>query len=135
LSSILIRIDGQPIGKGRPRFGNGRTYTPKRTRDYEARIAQAAQQEVRDSGWICSEAPVEMEVLAQFEIPKSWTKLKQRTAEQGNIMPARPDIDNVAKAALDALNGIVYADDSQVCKLDVRKRYGLPMLVILVRIA
>jgi Holliday junction resolvase RusA-like endonuclease len=33
-----ITIPGDPISKGRPRSGNGRTYTPQRTRDAEQRI-------------------------------------------------------------------------------------------------
>ena len=34
---------------------------------------------------------------------------------------ARPDCDNLAKSVLDALQGVVYADDSQVARLEVVK--------------
>jgi Holliday junction resolvase RusA-like endonuclease len=34
------------------------------------------------------------------------------------------DADNLAKSILDALNGIAYYDDSQVCELLVRKYYS-----------
>ena len=33
----------------------------------------------------------------------------------------KPDVDNIAKAVLDALNGIAYDDDSQVVELTVKK--------------
>ena len=33
----------------------------------------------------------------------------------------RPDNDNLAKGVLDALNGLLFKDDSQVCELVVRK--------------
>ena len=36
----------------------------------------------------------------------------------------KPDADNLAKAILDALNGVAYPDDAQIVKLTVRKRYG-----------
>jgi Holliday junction resolvase RusA-like endonuclease len=36
----------------------------------------------------------------------------------------RFDVDNCAKAALDALNGVAFEDDSQVAKLVVEKSYG-----------
>ena len=36
----------------------------------------------------------------------------------------RPDCDNLAKSILDALNGIAYDDDSQICSLSVFKFYG-----------
>ncbi|MDF2537449.1 MAG: Holliday junction resolvase [Herbinix sp.] len=35
----------------------------------------------------------------------------------------KPDIDNIAKVILDALNGIAYKDDTQVVTLEVRKFY------------
>jgi hypothetical protein len=46
--------------------------------------------------------------------PGQWRKL-DRTI---------PDSDNLAKLALDAMEGIVYADDVQVVELWVRKVYG-----------
>ena len=36
----------------------------------------------------------------------------------------KPDCDNIAKAVLDALNGLAYKDDSQVTELTVRKLYA-----------
>jgi len=37
----------------------------------------------------------------------------------------KPDIDNFAKAILDALNGIVWLDDAQICSLQITKSYNL----------
>lgn len=36
----------------------------------------------------------------------------------------RPDLDNVAKLVLDALNTRAYADDALVCRLSTQKAYG-----------
>lgn len=36
----------------------------------------------------------------------------------------KPDCDNIAKAILDALNGVAYDDDKQVVRLHVEKEYG-----------
>jgi len=36
----------------------------------------------------------------------------------------KPDCDNIAKIICDALNGIVYHDDSQVVDLEIRKYYS-----------
>jgi Holliday junction resolvase RusA-like endonuclease len=36
----------------------------------------------------------------------------------------RQDVDNVAKAVLDALNGVAWVDDTQVRRLVVEKSYG-----------
>ena len=34
-----------------------------------------------------------------------------------------PDVDKLTRALLDALSGIVYRDDGQVCRIEVEKRY------------
>lgn len=36
----------------------------------------------------------------------------------------KPDVDNMAKFVMDALNGVYYKDDSQICTLVVSKQYG-----------
>jgi Holliday junction resolvase RusA-like endonuclease len=36
---------------------------------------------------------------------------------------SRPDLDNIIKAVLDALNGIVFDDDAAVCELVASKKY------------
>ena len=41
--TLLFRVNGMPQGKAHPRFTRqGRAYTPKKTRDYEADIKAAA---------------------------------------------------------------------------------------------
>lgn len=40
-------------------------------------------------------------------------------------MPTKkPDFDNIAKIAVDALNGIAFVDDSQICVAHVSKEYS-----------
>ena len=43
----------------------------------------------------------------------------------------RPDRDNLEKAVQDAMTGIVYADDSQVCDGRIKKVYGPESAIIL----
>jgi Holliday junction resolvase RusA-like endonuclease len=56
-------------------------------------------------------------------IPKSTSK-KKRAQLIGNPHVIKPDIDNLAKFALDVLNGIVYTDDACVFDLKVVKEYA-----------
>jgi Holliday junction resolvase RusA-like endonuclease len=44
-------------------------------------------------------------------------------SEQLEQKITKPDVDNLAKAILDALNGVAYEDDSQVYSLEVQKWY------------
>ena len=54
---------------------------------------------------------------------------------KGKMLPTKkPDIDNIMKAVLDALNGVAYYDDSQVCKVNFMKMYSEdPRLKILIK--
>ena len=36
----------------------------------------------------------------------------------------KPDLDNVIKAVLDALNGVAYKDDSRIVRIEARKEYS-----------
>lgn len=130
MQSVYVLELGQPVGKGRPRFGKGFTYTPKKTRDYEARLKAAA----IDAMWLKDLEPFsdfcEVKINAQFEVPKSWTKKKKELAAHHLIWPKRPDIDNIIKIALDSLNGVVYFDDAQVYRVTALQKYGDPLLAI-----
>lgn len=120
--AILIVFPGVPQPKGRPRFGRGRTYTPASTRTYETSLKLAAQWEMQ--GREPLQGPLVMEVRAFFPIPESWSKKKRTLAAEGRIFPtARPDADNLLKT-VDAFNGVVWADDSQVVDARVLKIYS-----------
>ena len=57
--------------------------------------------------------------------PKSFSKKKTARALDGLIQPTtKPDLDNVAKTVLDALNGVAWRDDSEITSLTVMKTYG-----------
>src|SRR5690606_194541 len=80
------------------------------------------------------EGPLRMTMRVDLPIPSSWSKRKQQQALIGELRPCvKPDIDNFVKAALDALNGVVFADDKQVVRVEAEKRYALqPKLVVTV---
>lgn len=114
-------VYGEPQGKARPRFTRyGRTYTPKKTVDYEQKIREAYQA----AGGSMSEYPVTVSIIAHYNIPKSVSKAKAQMMIGDELLPCKkPDLDNIAKCVCDALNGIAYKDDTQVCNLIAQKRY------------
>jgi Holliday junction resolvase RusA-like endonuclease len=124
---VKLIIEGDPVGKGRPRAsaigGKARLYTPAKTVAYEARVKAVAH------AAMCGQPPcpaaIEAEIWVMVAPPASWPKKKQRMALEGDMLPtSKPDVDNVSKAILDACNGIVYADDRQITDLIVRRRYA-----------
>ena len=59
------------------------------------------------------------------EIPQSKSKKQKEKMITGEIKPiVKPDVDNVAKSILDALNGIIYLDDKQIIELNIKKIYA-----------
>ena len=67
---------------------------------------------------------ISLRLIAYFPVPNSYSKKMRGECVAGLIKPTvKPDIDNVVKAALDAMNGVVYADDKQVFELSITKQY------------
>lgn len=119
---ITFTIYGEPQGKARPRVTMNGTYTPKKTREYE-RLVQAEYNR-QCKGFSFDGNAIQVEITANFQIPKSKTKKTRVEMLAGTIRPTKkPDCDNIAKAILDALNGIAFKDDSQVVGLWVEKWY------------
>jgi Holliday junction resolvase RusA-like endonuclease len=129
---VTYSVEGDPVGKQRPRFSRGRTYTPKKTVDYETIIASKASQAMGSSEPL--KTPVAIFIWISHAIPASYSKKRKEACLNGLDWPKKPDLDNVAKVFLDAMNGIVYKDDVQVVKLRVSKRYDIEAHVdVLVR--
>jgi len=95
---------GEPKPKERPRFGRGRTYTPKKTEDAENAVIAAFKTE-------CPQFTASIENL-RLEI--DFHRKGQRAV----------DLDNLVKLVQDALNGLLYVDDSQVAELAAARHHG-----------
>lgn len=77
---IKIEVQGQPQGKGRPRFTKlGRAYTPQKTKDYERRIQAASWASMQKAGLEPTNKSVLVRIVAQMNIPNSWSKIKSYT--------------------------------------------------------
>lgn len=131
-AQIEFTIPGKPVGKGRPRArimtANGKQfvhlYTDKETVDTEKVVAQLARLVMGPRNPFSG--PLVMELLVHHPIPASWSKKDRQAALDGETAcMAKPDLDNVVKLVLDALNKIVYTDDKQVVGILARKQYGM----------
>ena len=71
-------------------------------------------------------------MTALLPIPDSWPDWKKQAARDGLILPtSKPDFDNFEKAAVDALNGVIYLDDAQIVESHTRLVYSdTPMLFV-----
>ena len=134
---VTYLVEGNPVGKGRPKFarrGNFvSTYTPTKTRDYEDLIKEAARKAMGSNELL--ETPVTVAIYITVPIPSSYSKKRTEACLSGFERPIKkPDIDNVAKCFLDAMNEIVYKDDTQVLTLHITKVYGtIGMVEVMVK--
>lgn len=124
-------MPGEPRGKGRPRVTRNGTYTDSETKAYEQKIIAYYRKTFGGYTWP-DEAFISVKVIAYYPIPKSATKAAKAAMQAGKMFPSRkPDIDNVLKVVLDALNGVAYKDDSRVVRVEAEKRYSfVPRLEI-----
>jgi Holliday junction resolvase RusA-like endonuclease len=120
-------VPGEAVPKGRARFstrgGSVRTFTPPETRNFEALIRLAAREAMK------GQPPSEGALLLHLEVrvlpPASWSARRRRAAVAGEIVPTRkPDLSNILKAVEDAMNQVVYVDDSQLVDSIQSKRFS-----------
>ncbi len=72
------------------------------------------------------EGRLSINIIAYLKIPKSTSKAKVEEMLENKISPTKkPDVDNIAKSILDAMNNFVFKDDNQVSKISVEKRFAL----------
>lgn len=96
---IVFTVMGKPIAKERPRLGRGGTYTPKKTKDYEADVRKAAQEAMQDKP----------PFLGLIQLSMVIWRADGRQA----------DVDNIVKSVMDGMQkGGVFRNDSQVAELD-----------------
>lgn len=126
VTTLSFKITGlRALAKERPRTGkSGHVYTPKRTKDYEQLVKAHAIAALPNSGYSIPTGPVWLDVYIVDKIPKSWSAEKKGRAARGEISPNKGDLDNRNKAISDALNGIGYLDDKQICKGSQEMVYG-----------
>lgn len=127
MMQIMFTVYGEPVAKGRPRFakrGNYvQTYTPVKTKSYEDEVRLLATK-AKGSGSTL-EGSVSVFIYISFSVPKSYSKRKREACLSGETKHTKkPDLDNVAKAIIDGMNGIIFKDDSQIINLHVTKVYA-----------
>lgn len=101
-SAVTFVVPGAPVSKGRPRVGARGTYTPARTKEYEDKVA---------AEYLRVTHRYNREPEGRYALDLT-IKVSSRR---------RQDLDNVIKSVMDGLNGVAYADDSQVDRISVSR--------------
>jgi len=124
---ITFEVVGETVAQGRPRAGKswgGHTvlYDPAKSRHFKEYVKLVASQHAPAELLAC---PLKVYVKIYRNIPKSFSKKKKEDAENGILRPVtKPDVDNYYKGIGDALNNVIWEDDSQVVSLTIEKYYS-----------
>jgi Holliday junction resolvase RusA-like endonuclease len=122
--ALTFSVDGDPVPQPRPRVAArgkfAHAYVPAKHPVHAYRLAIAAA--ARAAGAGTHGEPVAVDIDFVWGRPKSHLR-KSGVRPDAPTLP-RADIDNTAKAVLDALNGVAWEDDCQVKRLVVEKSYG-----------
>lgn len=126
---MIFHVHGLPVGQPRvkaTRLGShARVYTPGTADAWKAAVVAEAV--------AAGATPVLDDVRCLISFvqprPKGHYRTGKRAGELRNDLPPFPrryDLDNLAKAVLDALRGITWGDDCQVQRLVVSRRWANP---------
>lgn len=121
-------VNSKPQGKARARTvrnkytGKVHSYTPEDTSGYEDLIRWSYKEA---GGEYYGKQLISVDIKAYYPVLKSFSKKKVKACIAGEIRPTtKPDLDNITKTILDALNGVAWYDDNQVVCLSINKYYA-----------
>ena len=124
---VNFEVPGDPVPKGRPRFARRgtfvQTYTDSKTLEYETLVGFKARQAIGASEPLKGHLTVFL--YLRYAVPASYSKKRTEACLNGLEYPKRVDLDNCYKSITDAMNGIVYVDDSQIVEAHILKCYSL----------
>ena len=112
---LEIIIPGAPVPKMRPRLGLNCVYDKQHYKKVGLQSYIASKY-----GKPLFDGPLSVTIYYLMPIPDSWPAYKKRRPP---IHVDKPDCDNLTKWILDAGNGILWKDDSQIFAISEMKRY------------
>jgi len=122
--TIDFEYRGEPKPQLRTRSvvaGGGKrviNYDPQKSRDFKESIKHNAQlyaMEKLDSTGGIMKGPIILEVFLFRGIPKSFSNKKRELAINGMLLPTtKPDMKNYISGVEDALEGVIFENDSQI---------------------
>lgn len=130
MKPIKFIVYGEPVAQGRPKAtvvqGRATVYDPKKSRDFKRDVKAVAQSYVPEQ---LLTGPLELTIKIFRPVPKSMSKKKREQALEGKLLPTKkPDLKNYVAGIEDALENLLYANDSQIVRYgpDTGKYYGDP---------
>lgn len=132
--SLTVRarffVQGEPKAQPRPKARRVKNfvqiYTPTTAKEWKQAIVKAC---LQNAPKCVLTSPIRLSIVFYMPRPKSDFKSNgQLKSNAQTYHTKKPDIDNLAKAVMDAISdsGVIWHDDKQVCSIGCYKVYGYP---------
>jgi Holliday junction resolvase RusA-like endonuclease len=118
---IKIIVFGDPVPKARARTvrlknGQSVSYTPEKTASWEDSIRMQA----------LAHRPEKL-LDGPLVLEATFYRIKPQSKPKKCLYPdTKPDLDNLCKSVTDALEGLIYTNDSRLVDKILQKRFGDP---------
>jgi Holliday junction resolvase RusA-like endonuclease len=127
MEQLYFKFLGTPKPKQSFRFTKtGHRYQKADVVQHERSLAIQVM-EVLPQGFVPFDVPIEMKCVFVFPYPASFNKKKLAEAKEGKVFykDTKPDVtDNLNKGVCDAMEGLVFINDSRIAKFSAEKIYG-----------
>ena len=124
---IQFLVTGSPVAQGRPRFstrgGKIRAHDPAKSKSFKETVKWQAIESGANKQLL--EGPLKMTLIFKLRRPQGHYGKKGLRPSAPTHHITKPDLDNLEKGVKDALEGICYARDQQVCETYLRKEYAV----------
>ena len=125
MTEYVFNLPVEPVAQMRPRFTRRpyvHAYDPVKVKRYKETLAWHARNQ-----WTATPAtgPIKLQLYFFRPVQKSLSKVEHARRLSGAHRPiAKPDLDNYIKSTLDALTGVLWADDNAIIKIEAEKYYS-----------
>ena len=132
MKRLQFDVPGVPVAKGSAKAfvirGTNRAVVMQTNRDKQRPWASSIALAARDAGAQQFDGPVTVRITFWMPRPKSHYNAHGvlRPSRLDELPAKKPDLDKLARCVLDALTGVCWHDDAQVCSLACSKVYELP---------
>lgn len=123
---LYFTFEIEPVSQLRPRTsargGHVRVYDPPKVKQFKSILHNLVTEQYKKPPLT---GALSVSLLFYRPVQRSLSNVeRQRRLSNQHKPTVKPDVDNYIKSTLDALNGVLWEDDSQIVKLTAEKRYG-----------
>ena len=122
---LFFTFDIEPVPQLRPRVSSRpyvRVYDPPKVKSFKSLLRSLAVNQYTRPPLL---GPLSVSLTFYRPVQKSISQTEREQRLSNRSKPVvKPDTDNYIKSTLDALNGILWHDDSQIVKITAEKRYS-----------